>query len=54
MSKKYPGGIIRGTPVTPTATSAPGIWTAAKRKPIQNKASGRALPVRLRLVRQQI
>lgn len=27
MSKKYPGGIIRGTPVIPTATSAPGIWT---------------------------
>lgn len=27
MSKKYPGGIIRGTPVTPTATSASGIWT---------------------------
>lgn len=27
MSKKYPGGIIRGTPVVPTATSASGIWT---------------------------
>jgi hypothetical protein len=27
MSKKYPGGVIRGVPIVPTATSAPGIWT---------------------------
>lgn len=30
MSKKYPGGIIKGTPVVPTATAASGIWTACQ------------------------
>ena len=30
MSKKYPGGIIRGTPVVPTTSSAPGIWTVCQ------------------------
>jgi hypothetical protein len=27
MSKRYPGGLITKTPVTPTTASAPGIWT---------------------------
>jgi len=27
MSKRYPGGLITKTPVTPTTTSAPGVWT---------------------------
>lgn len=27
MSNRYPGGLIRKTPVVPTATSAPGVWT---------------------------
>lgn len=27
MSKRYPGGLITKTPVVPTTTSAPGIWT---------------------------
>jgi Concanavalin A-like lectin/glucanases superfamily len=27
MSKRYPGGLIIKTPVTPTTTSAPGVWT---------------------------
>lgn len=27
MSNRYPGGVIRKTPVIPTATSAPGVWT---------------------------
>lgn len=27
MSERYPGGFITKTPVVPTATSAPGIWT---------------------------
>jgi hypothetical protein len=27
MSKRYPGGLITKTPVTPTPSSAPGIWT---------------------------
>jgi len=27
MSKQYPGGFITKTPVTPTPSSAPGIWT---------------------------
>jgi hypothetical protein len=27
MSKRYPGGLITKTPVTPTPLSAPGIWT---------------------------
>ena len=30
MSKKYPGGIIRGTPVVPTTSTAPGIWTVCQ------------------------
>jgi hypothetical protein len=29
MSKRYPGGIIRKTPQTPTQTSAQGIWDMA-------------------------
>jgi hypothetical protein len=27
MSKRYPGGLITKTPVTPTTASAPGVWT---------------------------
>jgi hypothetical protein len=27
MSKRYPGGLITKTPVTPTTSSAPGVWT---------------------------
>jgi len=27
MSKRYPGGLITKTPVTPTPSAAPGIWT---------------------------
>jgi hypothetical protein len=27
MSKRYPGGLITKTPVVPTASAAPGIWT---------------------------
>jgi uncharacterized delta-60 repeat protein len=27
MSKRYPGGLITKTPVTPTISAAPGIWT---------------------------
>jgi len=27
MSERYPGGLITKTPVIPTTTSAPGIWT---------------------------
>ena len=30
MSKQYPGGLITKTPVTPTATSASGIWTLSE------------------------
>jgi len=30
MSKKYPGGIVKGTPATPTATAASGIWTSCQ------------------------
>jgi hypothetical protein len=27
MSKRYPGGLISKTPVVPTTSSAPGVWT---------------------------
>ena len=27
MSKRYPGGLITKTPVVPTTSAAPGIWT---------------------------
>jgi hypothetical protein len=30
MSKKWPGGIITPTPITPTTSSAPGIWTLSQ------------------------
>jgi hypothetical protein len=30
MSKKWPGGIITPTPVAPTTSSAPGIWTLSQ------------------------
>jgi hypothetical protein len=30
MSMKWPGGLIRKTPVTPTTSSAPGMWTLAE------------------------
>jgi hypothetical protein len=30
MSKQYPGGLITKTPVIPTTSSAPGIWTLSE------------------------
>lgn len=30
MANRWPGGLIRKTPVTPTAAAAPGIWTLAE------------------------
>jgi len=29
MSKRYPGGILRKTPQTPSQTSAQGVWDMA-------------------------
>jgi hypothetical protein len=30
MANRWPGGLIRKTPVTPTTSAAPGIWTLAE------------------------
>jgi len=38
MSKRYPGGLITKTPVTPTPSSAPGIWTLEQQ--LQAQQSG--------------
>ena len=30
MANRWPGGLIRKTPVTPNSSSAPGVWTLAE------------------------
>ena len=35
MSERFPGGVISATPVVPTPSSAPGIWTLDQQEQAQ-------------------